>query len=146
VRGGPAALAGLVLGLAACAVAGFAGAPPAGAHARAAVRFACSGPGSAHVPCHFSTPSGNIRCVWTPSPESVACELLATRRAYRLRPTGSARPVTLRLARRGETLPLSQQLAFPHSLSCHDTRTTMTCNQDFGTGAFTLAPHGSHRS
>ena len=84
--------------------------------------------------------------MWTPVPESVSCELLATRRAYRLRPSGSAHPVSLRLARRGETLPLSQQLVFPRSLSCHDTRTTMRCNQDFGTGAFTLAPHGSHRS
>ena len=141
-----AALAALVLGCVAAAVAGLAGAPAAGARAQAAVHFACSGPGSAHRPCHFSTPSGNIRCLWTPSPESVACELLATHRAYRLRPSGSARGVTLRLVRRGETLPLSQQLVFPQSLSCHDTRTTMTCNQDFGTGAFTLAPHGSHRS
>jgi len=24
-------------------------------------------------------------------------------------------------------------------LSCHDTRTTMNCNQDFGSGAFVLA-------
>jgi hypothetical protein len=125
---------------------GLAGAAGAGARARAAVHFACSRPNSAHVPCYFSTPSGNIRCVWTPSPNNVACELLATRRAYRLRPSGSARSVALRLTHRGETLPLSQQIVFPQSLSCHDTRTTMTCNQDFGIGAFTLAPHGSHRS
>ncbi len=48
--------------------------------------------------------------------------------------------------RRGETLPTSQQLVFPQSLSCHDTRTTMTCNQDFGLGEFKLAPKGSRSS
>jgi hypothetical protein len=111
--------------------------------AGAAVRFACSGPHSASVPCQFSTPSGNIRCLWTPKPNNVACELLASRRAYRLRPTGSAKAIKLALVRRGETLPTSQQVVFPQSLSCHDTRTTMTCNQDFGLGAFKLAPKHS---
>jgi hypothetical protein len=43
-------------------------------------------------------------------------------------------------------LPVNQQIVFPSSLSCHDTRTAMTCNQDFGRGAFTLSPKGSHRS
>jgi hypothetical protein len=113
--------------------------------ALAAHRFACSGPNSAQVPCHFSTPSGNIRCVWTPSPDSVACVLRPTGRAYRLRPSGQARRIRLTLERRGETLPTDQQLVFPHSLSCHDTFRTMTCNQDFGTGFFKLA-RGASRS
>lgn len=108
------------------------------------VHYACSAPNSATVPCHFSTPSGNIRCLWTPHPNSVACERLATHRAYRLRPTGRAKRVKLSLKRRGETLPVSQQVVFPESLSCNDTRTTMTCNQDYGLGEFKLAPSGSH--
>jgi hypothetical protein len=116
----------------------------AGARGAAAVHYACSGSHSAHVPCHFSTPSGNIRCLWTPTPNSVACELLASRRAYRLRPSGKAKAIKLRLTRRGQTLPTSQQIVFPQSLSCHDTKTTMTCNQDFGLGEFKLAPKGSH--
>jgi len=121
---------------------------PAGASGTrgAAARFACSGPNSSKVPCHFSTPSGNIRCLWTPHPNNVACELRASGRAYRLRPTGRAKAIKLTLARRGQTLPRNQQIVFPHSLSCHDTRTTMTCNQDFGTGEFKLAPKGSHSS
>jgi hypothetical protein len=105
--------------------------------------FACSSPISAKVPCRFSTPSGNIRCVWTPSPNNVACELLATHRAYRLRPTGKAKSIHIALHSRGETLPLDQILVFPESLSCHDTKTTMTCNQDFGLGFFKLARKGS---
>jgi hypothetical protein len=112
----------------------------------AAVHDACSRPNSAHVPCRFSTPSGNIRCLWTPAPNNVACELLSSGRAYRLRPSGRAKTIQLKLAHRGETLPTSQQIVFPQSLSCHDTRTTMTCNQDFGLGAFKLAPKGSHSS
>ena len=119
---------------------------PASPGARAAVHYACSAPNSAHVPCHFSTPSGNIRCVWTPSPNNVACELLATKRAYRLRPSGKAKAIKLTISTRGETLPTNQQVVFPQSLSCHDTKTTMTCNQDFGFGAFKLAPKGSHAS
>ncbi|HWW91228.1 MAG TPA: hypothetical protein VNY35_10670 [Solirubrobacteraceae bacterium] len=113
---------------------------------RAAVHYACSAHGSAHVPCHFSTPSGNIRCLWTPKPNNIACELLATGRAYRLRPTGGAKRVKLKLLQRGETLPTSQLIVFPESLSCRDTRTAMTCNQDFGLGEFKLAPSGSHGS
>jgi hypothetical protein len=112
----------------------------------AAVRYACSAPNSSRVPCHFSTPSGNIRCLWTPTPNNVACVLLASGRAYRLRPTGRAKAIRLKLARRGETLPTSQQVVFTQSLSCHDTRTTMTCNQDFGLGEFKMAPKGSHSS
>jgi hypothetical protein len=103
------------------------------------VHDACSTPNSAHVPCHFSTPSGNIRCLWTPSPNSIVCELLATRRAYRLYPTGKAKRVAVHITRRGETLPRSQEIVFPESLSCRDTRTTMTCNQDEGFGEFKLA-------
>jgi hypothetical protein len=114
--------------------------------ARAAVRFACSHPNSASTPCYFSTPSGNIRCLWTPKPNNVVCELLATGRAYRLRPTGGARRIKVKLVHRGETLPTVQDIVFPGSLSCRDTRTTMTCNQDFGLGEFKLAPHGSHGS
>jgi hypothetical protein len=108
----------------------------------ASVHDACSAPNSAHLPCHFSTPSGNIRCLWTPSPNSIVCELLATGRAYRLHPTGRAMRVTVHLVRRGETLPRSQEIVFPESLSCRDTRTTMTCNQDEGFGEFKLAPKG----
>ena len=114
--------------------------------AMAAAHFACSARDSAKVPCHFSTPSGNIRCVWRPKPDSVACELLASGRAYRLRPMGRAKAIRLRLARGGQRLPINQQIVFPQSLSCHDTRTTMTCNQDFGVGEFKLAPKGSHGS
>jgi len=110
------------------------------------VHYACSGPHSSTVPCHFSTPSGNIRCLWTPSPNNVACERVAVRRGYRLRPSGHAHAIHLNLKRRGETLPTNQQVVFPDSLSCHDTRTTMTCNQDFGFGEFKLAPKGSHGS
>lgn len=106
----------------------------------------CSGPNSAKVPCRFSTPSGDVRCIWRPLPNAISCELLATGRAYRLQATARARKVTLALGRRGKVLPLNQQLVFPDSLSCRDTRTTMTCNQDFGTGAFTLSPKGPHRS
>ena len=108
------------------------------------VQYACSGPHSASVPCHFSTPKRQHSCLWTPRPNNVACERLATGRAYRLRPTGRAKAIKLRLRRRGQTLPTSQQVVFPESLSCHDTNTTMTCNQDYGLGEFKLAPRGSH--
>ena len=120
---------------------------PAGASwASAAKRhFACSGPNTAKEACLFSTPSRNIRCVWTPSLNTIVCWLVATKRGYRLRPspTGKAKAIRLTLHRRGETLPTNQQLVFPQSLSCHDTKTTMTCNQDFGTGFFKLARKGS---
>lgn len=106
--------------------------------------FACNG--GPKVPCHFSTPADNIRCLWTPTPNNVACELLSSRRAYRLRPTGKARRVRLRLTRHGDTLPTNQTVVFPGSLSCRDTKKTMTCNQDFGLGAFTLSLKGSHSS
>jgi hypothetical protein len=112
----------------------------------ASAHFACSRPSSSKVPCHFSTPSGNIRCLWTPTPDNVACELFASGRGYRLRPTGKAQAVRLTLHRRGETLPTNQQLVFPQSLSCHDTKTTMTCNQNFGLGFFKLARKGSRSS
>ncbi len=118
--------------------------PAVASGARAAHHYACSTPNSANVPCRFSTPSGNIRCLWTPKPNNVACELLATGRAYRLYPSGRAKTVRLKLGRRGETLPTSQEIVFPQSLSCHDTSRTMTCNQDFGTGEFKLARKGSH--
>jgi hypothetical protein len=118
-------------------------APARAGAARRAALFACSGQHSTTLPCYFSTPSGNIRCQWTPSPNSVACELLATKRAYRLRPNGKAKAIRVTLHRRGETLPTDQQLVFPQSLSCHDTNTTMTCDQDFGLGFFKLARHGS---
>ena len=125
-----------------------ASASASGSGARAAsaahTRFACTGPNAAHVPCRFSTPSGNVRCEWTPARDTVVCELLATGRAYRLRPTGHATRVHVHLTRRGQTLPTDQQLVFPQQLSCRDTRTAMTCNQDFLSGEFKLAPHGSH--
>ena len=84
--------------------------------------------------------------MWRPSPESVTCELLASRRAYRLRPTGHAKAVEVRLTARGETLPTRNfQLVFPLKLSCQDTRTTMTCNQDEGFGFFVLGPGVARR-
>jgi hypothetical protein len=132
----------LALALAAC----LSGALPAwagGPRARSAEHFACSKPNSAKLPCYFSTPSDNIRCEWTPAAQAVACELLATGRAYRLHPTGKAKSVKLKLHRRGETLPTNQLIVFPQSLSCRDTKTTMTCNQDFLLGFFKLAVKGS---
>jgi hypothetical protein len=114
------------------------------ARARAAEHFACSTPTSAHRPCYFSTPSGDVRCVWTPSPNSVTCELLASRRAYRLHPRGHAKAVRVALSRRGETLPANQILTFPEQLSCRASKTAMTCNQDEGFGEFKLSPHSSH--
>jgi hypothetical protein len=121
------------------------GSAPASSARATAVHDACSGPGSAKVPCYFSTPSANIRCLWTPSPNNVVCELLSSARAYRLRPTGGAKVVTVKLTHHGETLPSSQTIVFPGSLSCRDTRTTMTCNQDFGFGQFKLGSVGSPR-
>jgi hypothetical protein len=117
-----------------------------GSQPAAAASFPCTGPGSAKRPCRFGTPSGNIRCLWTPTPNNVACVLRSSGRAYRLRPYGKAKAIELRLSGHGQTLRRNQQLLFPQSLSCRATRTTMTCNQDFGFGAFTLAPRGSHRS
>lgn len=111
-------------------------------NARPAEHFACNeGP---KRPCYFSNPSDSVRCVWTPTPNRVTCELLATKRAYRLGPTGHAKAVRVKLTRRGETLPTNQIVAFPEQLSCQDTKTTMTCNQDEGFGEFKLAVHGSH--
>ena len=108
------------------------------AHLGAVAKFACSGPNAAHQPCRFSTPSGNVRCLWTPNPDRVQCELVATRRGFALRPSGVAHAIRLNLRRRGQTLPTNQQLVFPHSLSCRDGPRTMTCNQDFGEGSFRL--------
>ena len=107
--------------------------------------FACSGPKSAKQPCLFSTPSHNIRCLWTPGPSSIVCELVATGHGYTLRASGKAKKIQLKLTLglRSETLPVDQQLVFPESLSCHDTKTTMTCNQNFGAGFFKLAKKGS---
>ena len=148
-RSSAAAVALSVLSLSALSSALFASpaasrpAPGAGVARAHAI---CSGPNSAHVPCRFSTPSGDVRCVWTPKPDNVACKLRGTRHAYRLRPTGRAMVVRLSFARSGRVLALNQQLVFPGSLSCRDTRRAMICNQDFGLGAFTLAPSGSHHS
>jgi hypothetical protein len=141
----PARLTALLAAALACGAYGAAGATGAPARGHAST-FPCSGPNAAHVPCRFSTPSGNIRCLWTPSPNNVVCELLSSGRAYKLRPTGPAKRVRIALGRRGQTLPTNQQLVFPQSLSCMDTRTTMTCSQDFGLGQFKLAPHGSRAS
>lgn len=112
--------------------------------AHGAEHFACASHAAAARPCYFSTPSGNVHCVWTPKPNSVTCELQANSRAYRLHPTGPAKAVHVKLTRRGQTLPTNQQLVFPESLSCQDTNTTITCNQDEGFGEFKLSPHGSH--
>jgi hypothetical protein len=147
-----AAVAALSLAALGVALAPVSTAPAAAAAAiaptahGARVRAICSGPNSAKVPCRFGTPSGNIRCIWTPHPNNVACVLRSTGRAYRLRPTGRAKAIRLTLRRHGQTLPLNQQLVFPNAMSCRDTRRTMICNQDFLTGSFTLSPHGSHRS
>ncbi|MHB8234927.1 MAG: hypothetical protein ACYDHT_09775 [Solirubrobacteraceae bacterium] len=137
-----------ILALAALALPALpAAASPASAGAQAARTHAiCSGPNSAKVPCRFSTPSGNVRCIWTPTPNAVSCKLRRTGRAYRLKATGKAKSVRLTVGRPVHVLPLNQQIVFPNSLSCHDTKRSMTCNQDFGTGAFTLSPRGSHRS
>ncbi len=148
-RGSKAAIGGVLLTcmvLASSGVTAALGSSATRGGRSAAVHAICSGPNSAHVPCHFSTPSGNIRCVWMPAPDNVACVLRSSGRAYRLRPSGRAKAIALRLRRRGPTLPRNQQIVFPKSLSCHDTARTITCNQDFGTGAFTLAPQHSHGS
>lgn len=113
---------------------------PASPDARAAVHYACSAPNSAHVPCHFATPSGNIRCLWTPHPALLECERVASRRGFRMHPTGRVQAIHLNLKRRGETLPPVQEIVFPQSLSCRDTARTMICNQDFGDGVFRLGP------
>lgn len=147
VRVGIATVFPLLAAVAICAPYGSAlpaGVVQAAAPARAAEHFACSGRTAAHRRCYFSTPSDDIRCVWTPSPNNVTCELLATRRAYRLHPTGHAKTVHVKLTRRGETLPTNQMLVFPDELSCQDTRVAMTCNQDEGFGEFKLSPHSSH--
>lgn len=113
------------------------------AHARVAEHFACSNPADSHKRCYFSTPSDNVRCVWTPSPNRVTCELLSSGRAYRLGPTGPAKEVRVKLTRRGETLPTNQMIVFPDELSCQDTKVAMTCDQDEGSGEFTL-PQRAH--
>ena len=104
------------------------------------VRFACSSKGAAKRPCRFSTPADDIHCQWLPSTGAVTCELLSSGSGYVLAPSGRARKVKASLHSRGETLPTVQQLVFPHGLSCQDTRTTITCNQDFARGVFKLAP------
>ncbi len=121
-----------------------AGVGPAAGRGHAAEHFACSNPADARRKCYFSTPSDDVRCVWTPSPNTVTCELLASGRAYRLRPTGRAEAVHVELTRRGESLPANQILLFPEELSCQATKVVMRCNQDEGFGEFKLSPHGSH--
>src|SRR5437899_9137020 len=112
--------------------------------ASAAPHLPCSTPHSASRPCYFSTASGNIHCLWTPTSQSVECELLASRRAYLLRPTGRARLVHVTLRHRGGTLPPGPySLLFPQEVSCHATRTTVTYNQNYLAGYFYLAPRGS---
>jgi hypothetical protein len=113
-----------------------------GASAHAAEHFACGGPDSPHRPCYFSTPSGNIHCVWTPRPNRVTCEILSSGRADSLGPTGPAKTVHVKLTRSGETLPTNQMLVFPDEFSCQDTKVAMRCNQDEGSGEFKL-PRGS---
>jgi hypothetical protein len=136
------AVLALLCGLALAAVPALAGATSTRVHIAKAphVRFACSGKGAAKRPCRFSTPSNDIHCQWLPSTGAVTCELLAGGSGYVLAPAGKARKVRASLPRRGETLPTVQQLVFPHGLSCQDTRMTITCNQDFASGAFKLAP------
>jgi hypothetical protein len=146
------AAAALALAAVACVVClyaalGSAAAPALAARSRVAhVQYACSAPNSAKVPCRFTTPSGNIRCLWTPTPNNVACERVSTGRGWRLRPSGHAKAIKLSLGKRGQTLPRNQQVVFPESLSCQDTSTTMTCNQDYGFGEFKLTAKSSHGS
>jgi hypothetical protein len=109
----------------------------------AKVHFACSKPDSAKIPCYFSTPSHNIRCIWTPKSQDVMCVRVSSARGFVLHPTGKAKPVKVNLMHPGELLPMSQQIVFPQSLSCHDTKVSITCNQDEGTGFFTIGPNGS---
>jgi hypothetical protein len=133
-----------VLAISPTASGGASGTPAAASDTHAVRHTACNeGPTK---PCRFSNPGDTVRCLWTPSPNTVTCELLATRRAYRLRPTGHARSVRVSLTPRGETLPTSQTVVFPEKLSCRDTKVTMTCNQDEGFGEFRLALHASHGS
>ena len=123
--------------LSACAL--CAAAALCSASARSApVHFICSGANSANVPCYFSTPDGDVRCKWIPSPNHIDCDLAATGYGYLLRPTGDARHADPHLSKRGSTLPTSQMLVFPDSLSCQDTDATMQCSQDFGLGTFKL--------
>jgi hypothetical protein len=139
------ALAVLVLALSVGAPVATGAGSASGGPAGAARHFPCSGPNAAHQPCFFSTPNNNIHCQWIPTRKAVECELLSTHLAYRLRPTGSAQRIRMHLWRRGETLPAGPNtLVFPEALSCHGSSTKMTCNQNFGTGVFVLAPHGSH--
>lgn len=115
-----------------------------GRPAPAPEHFACSTPNTAKQPCYFSTPSGNIHCAWTPTTNTVTCELLATKQAYELGATGHAKAVKVTLTRRGETLPTNQLLTFPENLGCDSTNTSMFCGQAYGAGEFKLSPQGSH--
>jgi len=116
----------------------LAAAPPA-----AATHFACSKPTSAKIPCYFSTPSRNIRCIWTPHSQNVMCVRVSSRHGFVLNPAGKAKHVKTHLRHAGETLPMIQEIVFPQRLSCHDTRTSITCNQNEGPGFFTIGPKGA---
>lgn len=107
------------------------------------VHFACSKPTSAKIPCYFSTPSRNIRCIWTPHSQNVTCVRVSSRRGFVLTPAGKARHVKMHLRHVGETLPMIQEIVFPQRLACHDTKTSITCNQSEGPGFFTIGPRGS---
>jgi hypothetical protein len=109
----------------------------------AKVHFACSKPNSAKIPCYFSTPSHNIRCIWTPKSQDVTCVRVSNRRGFVLHPTGKAKAIKVNLMHPGELLPMSQMIVFPQKLSCDDTKTSITCNQDEGAGFFTIGPNGS---
>lgn len=110
----------------------------------AKVHFACSKPNSATIPCYFSTPSHNIRCAWTPHSLNVTCVRVSSRRGFVLNPTGKAARVKRHLTHQGETLPMRQRIVFPQNLSCFDTKTSIVCNQDEGSGFFSIGPKGSH--
>jgi hypothetical protein len=146
--GGLVAVLALVVGLGAFASApvvasgGSGGGGGGGGH----VHFACSKPNSAKIPCYFHTPDNSIRCAWTPHSLAVVCVKATTHRGFVLHPKGKAQAVKQNLMHAGELLPTSQQIVFPKSLSCHDTKTSITCNQDDGTGAFTISAKGSHSS
>jgi hypothetical protein len=94
---------------------------------------------SRKVACTFSTPDGNIRCRWTPTPSNVACKILSSHHAYRLFPTGRGRATHLGPLPRGKSLRRNHDLVFPGSLSCRSSGRSMRCNQDYGMGGFELS-------
>jgi alpha-tubulin suppressor-like RCC1 family protein len=105
--------------------------------------YVCDGHNALHRPCYFTTPSENIRCVWTPHNDTVLCDDLATGRAYEMGATGPAKRVSVRPPRRGAVLPTNQILNLPGQYDCHDTAAAIGCGQATGEGTFELPTKGS---